>query len=83
MMGNTRLAPSATWLPLAYAMACVEVVSNKSKRVGGIYSQIVEDWGKPWVKALFNDLCSELPEVKIVLIFVEKRNRKSKSLPQN
>jgi len=38
-------------LPLAYAIACVEVVVNSSEKAGAIYSQIIEACGKPGVKA--------------------------------
>jgi hypothetical protein len=31
-------------LPLAYAVACVEVISKKSEKSGQIYRQLVEAW---------------------------------------
>ncbi len=34
-------------LPLAYAVACVEVVSKESNEAGAIYQQIIEAWGNP------------------------------------
>ncbi len=49
-------------LPLAYAVACVEVVSKKSEKAGEIYSQIVEAWGKPGIKAVYEEIMSEVPD---------------------
>ena len=51
-------------LPFAYAMACVEVVSKSSENAASIYSQIIESWGKPGVKALYEELSAEIPDVK-------------------
>jgi hypothetical protein len=34
-------------LPLAYAVACVEVVSESSERAGVLYNKIVEAWSAP------------------------------------
>jgi len=49
-------------LPLAYAMACVEVVSQKSEKAGAIYNSIIEAWGNPGVKAVYEELISEIPD---------------------
>ncbi len=47
-------------LPFGYAMACVEVVSQKSERAGAIYRQIIEAWGNPGVNFLFKGIYSEI-----------------------
>ena len=52
-------------LPLAYAMACVEVVSKMSDKAGAIYRQIIEAWGKPGLKVLREALISEVPDSEI------------------
>ena len=49
-------------LPLGYALACVEVVSKMSEKAGAIYQKIIEAWGKPGVKAIFDDVFSEVPD---------------------
>jgi hypothetical protein len=49
-------------LPLAYAVACVEVVSKKSDKAGAIYQQIIEAWTKPGIKAVSDAIISEVPD---------------------
>jgi hypothetical protein len=49
-------------LPLAYAMACVEVVSKMSNKAGVIYKQIVEAWGNPGIKAIYEAIISDVPD---------------------
>lgn len=51
-------------LPLAYAIACVEVVVKSSEKAGAIYSQIIEACGKPGVKAISKEILSEIPDSK-------------------
>jgi len=43
-------------LPMAYAMACVEVVCQNSEKASSIYKEIL----KAWVKPETNKLCSEV-----------------------
>jgi hypothetical protein len=49
-------------LPFAYAMACVEVVSRNSGKAEAIYRQIIQAWGKPGVKAMYEAILSEIPD---------------------
>jgi len=49
-------------LPLAYAMACVEIVSKNSAKAGVIYRQIIEAWGKPGIDAIYKEIISEVPD---------------------
>ncbi|MFC1871622.1 hypothetical protein ACFLYF_04405 [Chloroflexota bacterium] len=49
-------------LPLAYAIACVEVVAEKSEKAGKIYEQIIEGWGDPEVQKFFDAVNSEIPD---------------------
>lgn len=63
-------------LPMAYAMACVEIVSEKSEKAGAIYRQIIEAWGKPGIKAVYKEIIfkvsdSEKEEWKRMLIYPE------------
>ena len=51
-------------LPLAYAIACVEVVAKSSEKAGAIYSQIIEAWGNPGVKAISKEFLLEIPDSK-------------------
>jgi hypothetical protein len=46
-------------LPFAYAMACVEVVSKSSEKAGNIYHQIIEEWGNPGIKAIYEAVKAE------------------------
>ena len=49
-------------LPLAYAMACVEIVSKNSEKAGMIYRQIIEAWGKPGIDEVYKEIISEVPD---------------------
>ncbi len=49
-------------LPLAYAVACVEVVCESSEKARILYNRIVEAWSAPGVKAVFDDIASMIPE---------------------
>jgi len=49
-------------LPLAYALACVEVVAEKSDKARGIYQQIIEGWGNPEVQSYFEAMNSEIQD---------------------
>ena len=49
-------------LPLAYAVACVEVVCKHSEKARAIYSRAVETWSAPGMKAVFDDIGSTIPE---------------------
>lgn len=51
-------------LPLAYAIACVEVVVKSSEKAGAIYSQIIEACAKPGVKTISKEILSEIPDSK-------------------
>lgn len=59
--GTPHRWPDAA-IPLAYAMACVEVVSKSSEKARILYSQIVECWGKPEIKAYFEKVRSIIPD---------------------
>lgn len=48
-------------LPLAYAVACVEVVSKRSEKAGILYQKIIEGWGKPGVNGFFEAVHAEIP----------------------
>jgi hypothetical protein len=49
-------------LPLAYAVACVEVVCKSSEKARGLYNRIVEAWSGPGMKAVFDEIASIIPE---------------------
>ena len=49
-------------LPLAYAVACVEVVSKSSEKAGILYNGIVEAWSDAGLKAFFDEIASIIPE---------------------
>lgn len=49
-------------LPFAYAMACVEVVAEKSEKAGEIYHQIIEAWGNPKVRNLGESVIADIPD---------------------
>jgi len=49
-------------LPLAYAMALVEVVSVNSERAGAIYQEILDTWVRPEVKELYDELIARVPD---------------------
>ena len=50
-------------LPFAYAMACVEVVSESSEKAGILYNRIVEAWSDARLKAVFDEIASIKPDV--------------------
>lgn len=52
-------------LPLAYAVACVEVVSKNSEKAKAIYQQIIESWGKTGIKAISDEVFSLVPKSEI------------------
>lgn len=45
-------------LPLAYAVACVEVVSKSSEKARILYNRIIEAWSDAGIKAIFNEIAS-------------------------
>lgn len=49
-------------LRFAYAVACVEVVSEKSKKGREVYDKIVEAWSDPGMSVVFGDIGSMIPE---------------------
>ena len=51
-------------LPFAYAVACVEVVSNNSEKAGAIYQKIIEAWIDPRLKCFINEIASVIPETE-------------------
>ncbi len=52
-------------LPLAYAVACVEVVSKNSIKAGAVYQQLVEAWGNPGLKTIYEAVIDEVPDSEI------------------
>lgn len=67
-----NLAANASWfretphywasasLPLAYAVACVEVVRENSQKGHGLYDRIVEAWSDAWLKG-FSYYAADIP----------------------
>ena len=49
-------------LPLAYAVACVEVVSKSSERARILYNKIIEAWTGAGIKAISDEISSIIPE---------------------
>ena len=49
-------------LPLAYAVACVEVVCKNSKKASILYNRIVEAWSDAGIKAIFEEIASIIPD---------------------
>jgi hypothetical protein len=45
-------------LPMMYAMACIEIITNASDKAKEIYQELIEAWGKPDVESLYNELIS-------------------------
>ncbi len=43
-------------LPMAYAMACVEVVAQHSERAGLIFREIIDAWGRPGLQAMCEEV---------------------------
>lgn len=52
-------------LALGYAMACVEVVSQNSKRAGVIYQRIFDAWAKPETNELYDYVITKIPNMEI------------------
>ena len=50
-------------LPLAYAVACVEVVCKCSEKAQTLYKKIVEAWSDTGVKAMGDEIASIKPDV--------------------
>ena len=50
-------------LPLAYAVACVEVVCNNSEKARILYNRIIEAWSDAGVKAICDEIASIKPDV--------------------
>jgi len=55
--------PSAA-LPMAYAMACVEVACENSEKAGGLFQQIIEACGKPGIEAV-RTCCTKITPIGI------------------
>ncbi|MFC1955986.1 hypothetical protein ACFLWZ_05625 [Chloroflexota bacterium] len=51
-------------LPLAYATACVEIVSQMSEKAGAIYQQIIEAYGKPGIKTAYDKIMTEISDAE-------------------
>ena len=49
--------------PLAYAVACVEVVCKSSEKARIIYNRIIEAWSEAGVKAICDEIASIKPDV--------------------
>jgi len=49
-------------VPMAYAMACVEVVANCSPHAGEIYRELVKAWAAPNVKGFYKQVMATLPD---------------------
>jgi len=49
-------------LPLAYAVACVEIVCKNSEKARIIYKRIVEAWSDAGIKAMGEEIASMIPE---------------------
>jgi hypothetical protein len=49
-------------LPLMYAMACIEIVANESGKAKKIYQSIINAWGKPNIKSLYDQLISDFSD---------------------
>jgi hypothetical protein len=48
--------------PMAYAMACVEVVANWSPRGRELYQELVNAWSAPGVKGFFEQFIANVPD---------------------
>ena len=74
LKGMKRVADDGSWfrgspyywaeasLPLAYAVACVEVVSRSSEKAGTIYNRIIETWGSAGRKGVSDKISSIMSE---------------------
>ena len=49
-------------LPLAYAVACVEIVCESSEEARILYNRIIEAWSDAGIKAISDDIASIIPE---------------------
>jgi hypothetical protein len=49
-------------LPMMYAMASIEIIANKSGKAKEIYQSIINAWGKPNIKSLYNQLISDFSD---------------------
>lgn len=63
-------------LPLAYAVACVEVVSKSSEKARILYNGIIEAWSEAGIKAISDKISSIIPEsergkIKNALLYPE------------
>ena len=45
-------------LPIAYAMACVEVAAQRSERAGLIFREIIDAWGRPGLQEMRDQMMS-------------------------
>lgn len=52
--------------PMAYAMACVEVIANFSPRGAELYRELVRAWAAPGVKGFYEQFMAEVPEEDIL-----------------
>lgn len=52
-------------IPLAYAVACVEVVSKMSPKAGAIHQQIIEAWTYPGLKTVYEAIIAEVPDSEL------------------
>jgi hypothetical protein len=50
------------WLPLAYAVACVEVVCESSEKARILYNRIIEAWKGAEIKVISDKIYSVIPE---------------------
>ena len=51
--------------PMAYAMACVEVVIDCSPLGRDLYQELVKAWSAPGVKAFYEQFMAEVPEDEV------------------
>ena len=49
-------------LPLAYAVACVEVVCKNSKKASILYNRIVEAWSEAGIRAISDEIASVISD---------------------
>ena len=59
--GNPHRWAEASY-PLAYAVACVEVVCKKSEKARAIYDEIIETWIKPGIRSIGEEVVAEIPD---------------------
>jgi len=52
-------------LPMAYAMACVEVVSKNSEKASSIYKNILKAWVKPETNDLYIEVTSRMSNSEV------------------